>query len=219
MPPTASPIAARKPRAAGLSRERIVAESIAFLRENPDLTLTMARAAATVGATPMAIYRHFRDWADLADAIVEQVLEGLGAEIPTDADWREQARAWMVGLYRRLLETPQCVGMLNTSSGLSKAWLETAITLRRILQRAGLEGAQLSEGVFWISMAATGFARQTLTASMAAQIEDTTGAIARLPADQAAELAPFAADIPAIFSDALEIMVRRTIASIEAMRG
>ncbi len=50
----------------------------------------------------MAIYRHFRDGADLADAIFAEVLEGLSEEIPQDADWRVQVRSWMEAIYRRL---------------------------------------------------------------------------------------------------------------------
>src|SRR4051794_20691596 len=75
-------VAPRKPRAIGLSRERIVTETLVVLRANPTEQLTIARAGAAVGATSMAIYRHFRDGADLADAILAKVLEGLSEEIP-----------------------------------------------------------------------------------------------------------------------------------------
>lgn len=216
---SASAIKPRKARAVGLSRERVVAECLRYLRENPTEPLTLARAAASVDATSMALYRHFRDGADLCDAIVTEVLAGLGDEIPTDAEWGVQVRAWMEGLHRRLVETPQCVGMLNTKSGLSPAWLRTAAVLRRSLAASGLSGPALSEGVFWVSMAATGFVKQTLTAPMAAQIDGTIEAIRRLGPAEAAELDAFAADVPHIYSHALEIMIERILASVEALRA
>jgi AcrR family transcriptional regulator len=214
--PTAKP---RKTRAVGLSRERVVAESLRYLRENPTEPLTLARAAASVGATSMALYRHFRDGADLSDAIVTEVLAGLGDEIPTNAEWSVQVRAWMEGLHRRLVETPQCVSMLNTGAGLSASWLRAAAVLRRSLAAGGLAGPALSEGVFWVSMAATGFAKQTLAGPMAAQVDGTIAAIRRLTPDEAAELDAFAADVPYIYSHAQEIMIERTLASVEALRA
>src|SRR5262249_2294014 len=155
--------------------------------------------------TPMAIYRHFRNGADLADAIVAEVLGGMADEIPHEADWRIQVRAWMAALYRRLLETPQCVGMLSTANGLTSGWMRAAAVLRRSLQAGGLEGRDLSEGVFWVSMAITGFARQTLTSPLDNQVKGTIEAIARLEPDEAAELAPFAADIGNVYANALDI--------------
>jgi AcrR family transcriptional regulator len=216
---TAAASRPRKPRAVGLSRALIVAQTLRYLRAHPTEPFTLARAGAAVGATSMAIYRHFNDAADLADAIVETVLGEVAHAVPQDADWRMQVRAWMTGLYGRLVETPQCVSMLTTANGLSPAWLRTAAVLRRSLALGGLEGAALSEGVFWVSMAMTGFARQTLTSPMAMQIEGTVAAGLRLDPAEAAELAPFIADVSRIYANALDIMVERTLASVDVLRG
>lgn len=210
---------ARKPRATGLSRERILAETIQYLRRHPDQPFTMARAGAAVGATAMAVYGYFEDGNDLTDAIVAHVLDGLAAEIPREADWRLQARAWMSGIYRRLMELPQCVEMLSTSRGLPPAWMSATATLRRILVDAGLQGQALSEALFWISTTVAGFVRITLATPLEQQVAATVRTISRLEAGEAADLAPYADDVPAIFEQGLDIMLERTLASLEALRS
>lgn len=210
-----APVAsARKPRASGLSRDRIITETVRYLRAHPHEQLTIARAGAAVGATSMAIYRHFRDGADLADAIVEAVLDGFDTAIPANADWRTQVRAWMEGVYRRLVETPQCVEMLTTSSGLSLAWVRATAILRRNLVAGGLAEPQLSEAVFWISLTVAGFARQTLAIPIETQIAGTMAAIARLDPSEITELSDLTREVPRIYTHALDIMVERSLASI-----
>lgn len=208
---------ARKPRAVGLSRERIVEETVRHLRAHPDEQLTIARAGAAVGATSMAIYRHFKDGADLADAIIAHVLEGLDQEIPRDADWRVQVRAWLEAIYRRLVETPQCVQMLITSRGLSVAWVHATVVLRRALAAGGLTGRKLHEAVFWVSLTVGGFVQQMLATPLDRQIEGTIAAIDRLDADERAEMAAVKAEVPDIFTHALDIMFERMLASIEML--
>jgi AcrR family transcriptional regulator len=213
-----SPSKPRKARAVGLSRERIVAETLRYLRAHPSEPFTLARAAATVDATSMALYRHFKDGADLADAIVDEVLSGIGEEIPAQADWRTQVGAWMKVVYSRLLETPQCIGMMGTENGLSAAWMRAGAVLRRSLAAGGLTGPALSEAVFWVSMVMTGYLRLTLAAPAPAQVEGTLKGIEHLSPEEAAELEPLAKDIPRIMLNGLEIIVARTLASVDLLR-
>jgi AcrR family transcriptional regulator len=207
----------RKPRAIGLSRERIVAETLRFLRDNPTEQLTIARAGGAVGATSMAIYRHFRDGADLADTILAAVLDGLDEEIPRDAEWRVQVRGWMEAVYRRLTETPQSAGMLTNSRGLSLAWLRASAVLRRCLAAGGLTDAPLAEAVFWVSLTVAGFAQQTLATPLATQIQGTIDAINRLSPAEIAELSSTTAEVPRMYTEANDIMFERTLASIEML--
>lgn len=210
--------ARRRQRASGLSREKIVRETLAWLRANPAESLTVAKAAASVGATPMAIYRHFEDFSDLADAIVTAVLEGIEDEIERSGDWKAQVEDWMRGLHRRMIETPQCVSLLNTPKGLSAGWMRAAAVLRRCLQRGGIAGTSLSEAVFWITVTLIGFSRQTLTSPLELQIDGTIDTIAKLSDEEKVELAPFAADVPRMYRNGLDILIERTLAGVEALR-
>jgi AcrR family transcriptional regulator len=215
--PPAPGTAPRKPRAIGLSRDRIVTETVRYLRQHPTEQLTIARAGAAVGATSMAIYRHFRDGADLADAILAEVLDGLSEEIPRDGDWRVQVRSWMEAIYRRLVETPQSAGMLTTGNGLSVAWVRATVVLHRCLRAGGVDGTRLADAMFWVSLTVGGFAQLTLATPLATQIDGTIAAIDRLEPDEIAELASTVPEVPRMYNQAIEIMFERTLASIEML--
>jgi AcrR family transcriptional regulator len=209
--------APRKRRATGLSRQRILTETLKYLRHHPDEQLTMARAGAAVHATSMAIYRHFRDGADLADALLAVVLEGLSEDIPAEADWQTQVRAWMEAVYRRLLATPQCVHMIGTVKGPALSWVRAAVPLKKCLTRTGLTGPELADMMFWIGVTVAGFAQQTLATPMTRQIDSTLAAIASLEPDEVAALSPFMSEIPRMYSRPLDIMIERTLASVERL--
>jgi AcrR family transcriptional regulator len=207
----------RRPRARGLSRDFIVEQSRLYLRKHPTEQLTIARAAAAAGASPMAIYRHFKDGADLADAILAKVLEGLSDEIPRDADWRTQVRAWMEGIYQRLVSTPQSIQMMTINRGPTVAWVRASVALRRSLADSGLKGPELAEAVFWVGVTVAGFVQQTLARPLPELIEATTAAINKLEPDEIVELAPLAVEVPRIFRQGFDIMIERTLASVEKL--
>lgn len=211
--------APRRTRATGLSRERIIAGTIAWLRANPQENLTIARAAAASGATTMAVYRHFRDGADLTESIVDRVLDGLSDEIPADADWRAQVRAWMDAIYGRLIETPQLIELMTTVNGLSTAWMRASESLRSCLAAGGLKGQDLTDTTFWIALTVVGSARHMFAAPIAQQVEDTVAAIRRLDPDGTSELSGLIGAVPGIYERAREIMLERTLASVEALIG
>ena len=177
----------------------------------------MARAGAAVHATSMAIYRHFRDGADLADAILGAVLADVSEDIPGEADWQTQVRAWMQGVYRRLLSTPQCVRMIATVNGPSPSWVRASVPLSRCLTRTGLQGPERAEMMFWIGVTVAGFAQQTLAAPLTRQIDGTLATIASLGPQEVAALSPFVTEIPRIFSRPFDIMIERTLASVERL--
>jgi AcrR family transcriptional regulator len=209
--------APRRTRASGLSRDRIVSETIAWLRAHPHERLTIARAAAAAGATTMAVYRHFRDGADLAESIVDRVLEGLSDAIPRDADWRGQVSAWMDAIYGRLIETPQTLELLTTVNGLSTAWIRASESLRFCLAAGGLGGQKLTDTTFWVMMTVVGSARHMLDAPVAKHVGDTLAAIRRIDPEGVTELSALAGSVPGLYERAREIMLERTLASVEAL--
>ncbi len=209
--------APKRTRATGLSRERIITETLRYLRDHPHENLTIAKAAAAAGATTMAVYRHFRDGADLAESIVETVLEGLSDEVPGGTDWRVQVEAWMDAIYRRLLETPQTLELLTTVNGLSTGWIRASESLRACLSAGGLRGIELTETTFWISMTVVGFARHMLAAPLSQHVADTVAAIRRFDPEGVTELSQLTSVVPGIYERAREIMLERTLASVEAL--
>ncbi len=206
-----------KKRAAGLSREHIVDASISYLRQHPTESLTIARAAAAAGAAPMSLYRHFRSGAELAEAIVTKVLEGIEDEVPQNAGWRAQVQAWMKAIYRRFLDMPQSVELLTNDNSLSLSWVRVAAGLRKSLMLAGLSGTKLSDAVFWILLSVVRFAQHAVATPMETQIGSTMAAISRLEAAEKADLAPLVDDVPRLYTHAVEIMFERTLDSVEVL--
>jgi AcrR family transcriptional regulator len=191
--------------------------SISYLRRHPKKSLSIARAAAAAGAAPMSLYRHFRSGADLAEAIVTKVLEGIEDGIPQNADWRAQVQAWMDAIYRRFLDIPQSVELLTNDNSLSLGWIRVAAGLRKSLMVAGLSGAKLSDAVFWILLSVVRFAQHAVATPMETQIGTTMAAISRLEAAEKADLAPLVDDVSRLYTHAVEIMFERMLDSVEVL--
>jgi len=167
----------------------------------------------------MAVYRHFRNAADLSDAIMDKVLEGLVDEIPADADWRTQVRAWMEAMYRRLADVPQSVDLLNSTNGLCLAWVRSAEALRGSLTRAGLRDPTLTDTTFWIGLSVIGLAQFILRMPLETHISDAVGAIERLDPEGKSELAGVIGAMPRIYHESLSIVIDRVMDSLEMRIG
>lgn len=208
---------ARKQRATGLSRQRIVDATIDYLRQHPKGRLSLSTAGAAVGATSMAIYRHFKDSADLADAILAQVLDGVGERASDEGDWRVLVRAWMDDVCQRLLETSQCVDILASTRGNSPAWMNATVSLRTALKKSGLPDRPLEEAMFWITLTLSGFAQRALATPLDEQIAGSISALENLEARDGVDFTATKVLIPEIFTDAREIMMKRMLASVEML--
>jgi AcrR family transcriptional regulator len=204
----------RPPR---LSRELIVKAGVEFLRNNRDTPLTMARVAQAAGATPMAIYRHLKDRTDLLSSVVEQVLGELEHEIPADADWRGQVRAWMAGVHDHLMQFPQCMTLLGTDAAMSLAWLRSTATLIEILERTGLTGEPLVEATFWVSTSTMGYVHIALAQPHSVQLAALRGALRLYDDDRLVGLKPLARYIELVFKRSFVVVVERTIVALDAL--
>jgi len=209
--------ATRRGRPPRLSRRQIVAASAEFLRDNRDEALTLSSAAAAAGATPMAIYRYVKDRDDLLGAVLEHVLGAIRHEIPTEADWREQVRAWMTGVHDHLLRFPQCLPMMTTQFGTSPAWLRSLSTLAEILERAGLSPGQRFEAMFWVSTATMGYVQTVIGQSPRDQARGLRSGLARLADGEAPALRKIARHAGRMRGRTFESFVAHTIAGAEAL--
>jgi TetR/AcrR family transcriptional regulator, tetracycline repressor protein len=83
-----------KPVRDPLSRRRIVEAALDIVERHGLAGLTMRRVATEVGASPMALYNHVADKAELidlmVDAIVAEVVEGSRSDT---GDWMDKMRA------------------------------------------------------------------------------------------------------------------------------
>ena len=148
----AAPRRGRPPRA---TPEKIVDAAVALVLAEPDEPLTMARVASSVGLTPMALYRHFKDRDELMDEVVGQILMERNAAIPREGPWQDQLRAWVLGGLDHLVPCAQVVQVVL--AGGSSRWVHDAATLVRILDQAGFADDQLADMQVWIALSVGGY--------------------------------------------------------------
>src|SRR5687767_5102017 len=114
-----------RPRGATLNQEQVVAAARQLASAGLG-TLTMARVAAVLGVTPMAVYRHVKDKDELLSLVLDSVYSEV-VEPPTDLPWELRLRTLQTrvvaglttypGTAERLTErhrvTPNAVRLLN----------------------------------------------------------------------------------------------------------
>lgn len=93
------------PRAARLSRERIVAAARSIAEEEGLAAVSMRRLGYELDVWPMSLYRHFRDKDELLDAVVHSAAEAI--EAPVDGDWRARVTRLLADTRAMLGEDPE----------------------------------------------------------------------------------------------------------------
>lgn len=136
-PPWAEP-RKRRTRAARppLDRTRIVATGLRIVDEGGAEALTVRRLADALGVSPMSIYWHVADKAELLRLIGEAVLDEV--EIPpARGDWREQLRDIHRSLLSTALQHPNTVDIVIGQARFGAAGLTMFERILSILLRAG----------------------------------------------------------------------------------
>jgi AcrR family transcriptional regulator len=205
---------ARRGRPPRASRQQIVDAAVALLREAPDDTLTMARVAQSVGLTPMALYRHFKDRDALMDEVVGQILIERNASIPRDGPWQDQLRAWVLGGLDHLVPCAQVVQLVF--AGGSSRWVHDAATLVRILDQAGFADEELADMQVWIALSVGGYVMAEASRRQGPNTPEVYGALAHLEPEDADRLAVLIPKIDRAFDQMHERFADRLIQTVEA---
>jgi len=78
--------------------------------------LTLRKIASELGASPMSVYRHFRNKAEIVNGLVDRVVGDYDVTAHAEKDWR----AWMRETFRQmrqaLLAHPGIVPLLGTAA-------------------------------------------------------------------------------------------------------
>jgi AcrR family transcriptional regulator len=209
------PLGARLGRPARLSRDSILDASVALLARAPREPLTVARIAAQVEAVPAALYRHFAGVDDLLDGVLGRVLGGVEPEIRRRARWPSQLRDWMTALRVRLLRFPAVLTLIGRRGRTSPAWLDAAAVQIRILESAGLRGAELARAHLWVTETTIGIVMQEASVSLPDQVRGARASLAEMSGAGRASLAPLMPQLAALDADAFfEFVVDRTLAGL-----
>jgi AcrR family transcriptional regulator len=125
-----------------LSREALLEAGLRIARREDLGKLTLKKLADEFGVTPMAVYRHFRNKAEIIDGVLDlfvreaAVTEHRGAETPEN--WKRWIRLTFRRMRRALLETPSVIPFLGTSYSFGPGAMAVLEQTLAVLRKAGL---------------------------------------------------------------------------------
>jgi len=123
-----------------LDRGRIVETGLQIVDAEGIEALSLRRLASELGVTPMAVYWHVRDKAELLDLIGERVLEAV--DVPAAAgDWRRQLRDVHRAMLGPLLQHPNAVDLMIGRARFGAAGIALFERILAILRGAGFDPA------------------------------------------------------------------------------
>lgn len=119
-----------------LDRERIVEAGLRLVDAEGVEALSLRRLAVELGVTPMAVYWHVRDKAELLDRIGERVLEMVVVPEPA-GDWRRQLRDVHLAMLEPILAHPNAVDLMVGRARFGPAGITLFERILAILRDAG----------------------------------------------------------------------------------
>ncbi|MAR90616.1 MAG: TetR/AcrR family transcriptional regulator [Pseudomonadota bacterium] len=151
-------MAVKTPRNPPLTRERIVDAAYDLAREDPLNALSMRRIAKALKVTPMAIYKHFTDKADLTAAVMDkQMLESrlIPEQISPD-DWRNWIRTSYLRMWDTYASVPNMIPYMTHATRFGPAVLHWQNEALGVMIGAGLEPRQAVTTLVTLSELAVG---------------------------------------------------------------
>ena len=128
----------RRPRAGGLSAERIIDAALGLLRQDGLSALTVRAVADRLGTSSASLYRHITGRDELIALIVDHVLGDIRLAT-TGRGWRADIEALMYELRRVILEQPLPVSAVRTRSVYGPNMLRLVDAALGLFLQAGLE--------------------------------------------------------------------------------
>jgi TetR/AcrR family transcriptional regulator, tetracycline repressor protein len=125
-----------------LTRERVVAEALAFISTDGADALSMRALAARLGVVPGALYRHIRSKEQLYDLVLDAVLAEVDCQADPGVPWVAQVAALARRLRAALENHPGIAALLKARDPVSPASLTLAEAFLAPLRAAGLPGYQ-----------------------------------------------------------------------------
>jgi len=163
-----------------LERAAVIEAAVDLLDDEGAAALSMPRLAQRLGVSPMALYRHVEDRADLEYALTETVLHDIVADAADD-DWEHGIEQWMRGVRDRWRRHPWLGKLIGTRTELSPPWMDMLQQLAALLAAAGLPPGLAASEFVKISRLTTG----VVTFEIAAPLPHPAGAklLAHMPGE------------------------------------
>jgi AcrR family transcriptional regulator len=130
------------PGRAALTRRRIVLAALQLVETHSLDALTMRRVAAALQVTPMSLYNHVSDKAELVDLMVDFVLGDVVEAAATDVgDWERRLRMLIQRNYQMWREHPGFVKVYTEGVTMGPNGLANVEMALAILREAGFDDA------------------------------------------------------------------------------
>jgi AcrR family transcriptional regulator len=144
-------------RPARIDRAQVLAEALDLAGAQGLEALTMARVAERLGVTPMALYRHVANKADLLDGVVELLLTEFPLP-PEELPWPERLSLLAGSIRATAGRHPSVFPLLLQRPAASPDALRTRDAVYRALDDAGVPGDRVAQVERLVSTAVLGFA-------------------------------------------------------------
>ena len=162
-------------RPAQIDRAAILAASLELADEQGLAAVTMQAVADRLGVTPMALYRHVANKADLLDGVVESIL--LEVPLPDPAAGGPTASArWPVARGPRRWRHPQIFPLLLQRAAVTPGARRTREVVYAALREAGLAEDDVVQMERLLVTAVLGFAASEAGGRFAAHSADQLNA-------------------------------------------
>jgi AcrR family transcriptional regulator len=167
-------------RPAQIDRAAILAASLQLADEQGLPAVTMQAVADRLGVTPMALYRHVQNKADLLDGLVERILLDVPLPDP-QAPWPDRLAALARGTRAAALRHPGVFPLLLQRAAATPGARRTRDVVYGALREAGLAEADVVQLERLLSTAILGFAASEAGGRFAAHsLEQRDADFARL---------------------------------------
>jgi AcrR family transcriptional regulator len=162
-------------RPAQIDRAAILAASLELADEQGLAAVTMHAVADRLGVTPMALYRHVANKADLLDGVVESIL--LEVPLPDPGDgWPDRLGALARGTRAAALRHPQIFPLLLQRAAVTPGARRTREVVYAALREAGLAEDDVVQMERLLVTAVLGFAASEAGGRFAAHSADQLNA-------------------------------------------
>lgn len=136
------PASAQNRQRRALSRDQVVAETLAIISSQGVQALSMRGLAARLGVVPGALYRYVQSKEELYDLALDAVLAEVDPQVDDSLAWTTQVTELAQRLRAALERHPGLASLLKTRDPLSPHSLALAEAFLASLQAAGMPGRQ-----------------------------------------------------------------------------
>lgn len=119
--------------------------------------LNMRELGRALGASTMAVYRHFHNKSDLLDGVIDHVV-GLFEPSGLEGSWQAKARAMSLQVREAMLAHPELADLIGREFRRSPTSLRVNAQMIEILRESGVPGELLAQTYWAISSYTTGYA-------------------------------------------------------------